>query len=253
MASALVCITLPTMTCPIASFATPDWASAPFAATTARSLALTPLRAPCMVPNAVRFAPRMTIDLPGSRIGDAPRLVKVLTTPRRSRGRAVKVLTTPRRSRGRAVQGGPGAGDHRIGLAVDAHRQGDLSRRQRPPLGHEGVAGPDRFPKLRREPREPRGVAAASALRDVAHHVPERAEPVQDRRLRKARHLGELGVGVQRVRVAGEPIEERLLRSRGLFDPEVARPALRHAHSQVLLRSRVATEAPFTAEEDLRR
>jgi len=58
MASALVWTTLPYTTCWICSGETLACASAPFADSTASSVALTSLRAPPYVPNGVRLPDR---------------------------------------------------------------------------------------------------------------------------------------------------------------------------------------------------
>src|SRR5579859_6012204 len=56
-------MTLPTITCPIEPLSAEHCSSAPFAATAARSVALTALSAPDIVPNAVRLAATTTTDL----------------------------------------------------------------------------------------------------------------------------------------------------------------------------------------------
>ena len=72
-----------------------------------------------------------------------------------------------------------------------------------------------------------RGSLFAERLDDVARGEAERAEPVEDR-LVEAEGLGEGRVGVERVPVAGEAVEERLAR-RSIFslDDRVGRAVRR--------------------------
>ena len=122
-----------------------------------------------------------------------------------------------------------------------------------PPLGHQRVARPHRPLELRLEGGDARGVAAAGALRHVPHHVPERAEPVQDGPALEADVLRELGIGVQRVEVAREAIEQGLLGARGLLHRERGRNVARSLDGRRLLRRRRSPGHPFAPEQDGRR
>src|SRR5579863_5497733 len=75
MASALVCMTFPTTTCPMVSLSTPLCSRAAFAATTARSVAVRLFSEPSIVPKAVRLAPRMTRGLGSLDMGTELRLM----------------------------------------------------------------------------------------------------------------------------------------------------------------------------------
>src|SRR5580704_1056994 len=156
MASGLVCITLPMTTCAMLSGATFDWASAAFAAWTPRSVALSDLSAPCMVPNAVRLAATMTIDL--ESLGVVMRM--------RVSGEVIPGNLAPRRagvkggrgSERRVARRGPGPADHDLGALLHAHRKRNLSGCDDPPLRHERVPRPDRALERPVERRELRRV-----------------------------------------------------------------------------------------------
>ena len=92
------------------------------------------------------------------------------------------------------------------------------------------------------EAREARRVAVARALRRVTHHESVRAEPVQNRTCSKPTDFANVGIGMQRIRVAAQSIEERLLGRRFFFDAKVRGAILRHDDLVRLLRRRVAAE-----------
>ena len=80
-----------------------------------------------------------------------------------------------------------------------------------PHLRADGLAGEHRRREAHLQALEPRRVAAAAGLDDGAAGHAVGAQPVQDRRLEAAGGRG-LGVGVQRVAVAGEAIDQRRVR-----------------------------------------
>src|SRR5882762_10228505 len=119
----------------MASGAILDCARAALAATTARSLALMPLSAPCMVPNAVRLAPTMTIDLENFAM---TLLLLFETRPR--------------------------AAEHRFVALFHLHAERDAARPDQPSFGDQRIAGPHRALELRAEAGELGGVAAQRAF-----------------------------------------------------------------------------------------
>ncbi len=65
----------------------------------------------------------------------------------------------------------------------------------------------------------------------------------------EARHLGEVGIGVKRVLVAAQPVQQRLLRQGRRLDDAVGFPLRRHVAD---LRARGASEAALSADEEAR-
>src|SRR5712671_4921632 len=100
MASALVCNTLPKTTLSTSSRETLDWASAAFAAWTARSVADTSLSEPPYVPKGVRFAARKTISVGMGFIQGSPYAFAFGSGPSRAQrappGVAGGILRPPR-------------------------------------------------------------------------------------------------------------------------------------------------------------
>src|SRR4029077_3911137 len=109
-----------------------------------------------------------------------------------------------------------------------------------------------RLAELRFEAGDLGGISAAGAPRDVPDHVTVRAESMEQRPLREADLRRELGIGMQRVEVAREAIEQGLLGRRRLLDAEVGRDALRDLGDLLFARRRLSAEPAFTAEDDLR-
>ena len=95
-----------------------------------------------------------------------------------------------------------------------------------------------------------RRIVVADAFQQrMADHA-EGAEPVQDRP-RKARGLGHLGIGVQRIEVGGQPIDQRLLRPRAEIADQIGR-ALGHLVHRRALARRPAEAAVGAGERGLR-
>src|SRR5262249_18532731 len=144
----------------------------------------------------------------------------------------------------------PGVRDHRLLALLDRDGKGELARGDGPAARDEGVARPHGLSELAVERGELRRVAAARASDDVTDHVPVRAEAVQDRALLEADAGRELRIGVERVEVAREAVEERLLLRRRLLDLEVGLLVLGDSDARVLFGRRVAAEAAGAAHDD---
>src|SRR5207244_2740540 len=164
----------------------------------------------------------------------------------RSRGRAPH----PRAGDAPSSAGDLGgrAGQHRL-APLGLRRQDDPPRRDLPHVGGDRLAGVDDPGEADLEGLETRGVVPAPGAQDRTAGEAEGAEPVQDRPL-VAGHAGELGVGVQRVHVAREPVEQRLLGPRRHGDRLVGRPVRRHVARAA--RATLAAEAALAAREDAR-
>ena len=128
-------------------------------------------------------------------------------------------------ARGHALDLGPAvAHRHDIALGNECPEAYDIAIA--PDFGADRLARKHR----RREPPAHGGEAAriviANALQQrMADHA-EGAEPVQDRP-RKARGLGHVEIGVQRIEIGGEPIDQRHLRPRAEIADQIGR-ALGH-------------------------
>src|SRR5262249_46297450 len=129
--------------------------------------------------------------------------------------------------------------------------QHPAARLDLPALGGERVARKDDAGEARREALQPLGVAAASLVEERAAGEAVGAEPVEYRPIEPG-HLGELRRRVERVQVAGQTVEERLLGMRALADREVGRLALGRVGLE-RLGAAVAAETAGAADEDRER
>ena len=101
-----------------------------------------------------------------------------------------------------------------------------------------------------REPRlhalEPRRVGVAQRVEQRPTGEPPRAQTVQDGPV-EAGHLGELGIRMERIAVAGEAIGERLIRARLVRDRRVGIALGRYVARTGW--AAVTTEAALAADE----
>src|SRR5262249_39533936 len=114
-----------------------------------------------------------------------------------------------------------------------------------PPGDLVGLAGEGDARKARLVAGDLPDVPAEDAVDHRLAHDPVGAEPVDDRAV-EAAELRELGVRVQRVLVAREAIEQRLLRQRARFEHPVGRALGRDV---ARLRPGLAAEAALAAQE----
>ncbi len=146
--------------------------------------------------------------------------------------------------------------DDRVAL-LDARLKHDALIGELPHIRDQRFAGIHAVGHAHLDALEVPRVTFAKGVDHMAARVPECAKAVQDRAL-KADRLGEVGIGVQRVPVAAEAIEQRLVGGHFLFDARVGRavwrldrrcglaaiaaPAARAAHhdDQVVLDQRFA-------------
>src|SRR4029077_2188490 len=134
--------------------------------------------------------------------------------------------------------------------ALGLRGEDDLSGRDLPHVGRDRLAREDDPREAHLERLEPLGLVVAPRLEERAPAEAEGAEAVEDRAI-VAAELREVRVGMQRVHVAREAVDQGLLRERlrrhGLVGRPVGRDVARPA------RAAVTTEAALAAREDARR
>src|SRR5258708_31460428 len=101
--------------------------------------------------------------------------------------------------------------DHDRVAYEDAAAEADTARPVAPDLRTHRLAREARRREARLHAPEPRRIVAAQRAQQRMAGDTEGAEAMQDR-AREAGHRGDLGIGVQRVVVAAEPVDEGGLR-----------------------------------------